>query len=31
MNIQERMDFINGIIKNIADFIQQNEEIKADF
>lgn len=31
MNIQERMDFINGIIKNIANFIQQNEEIKADF
>ena len=29
MNIQERMDFINGIIKNIADFIQQNEEIKS--
>lgn len=31
MNIQERMDSINGVIKNIADFIQSNEQIKSDF
>ena len=31
MNIQERMDSINGVIKNIADFIQSHEEIKLDF
>ena len=31
MNIQERMDSINGVIKNIAEFIQTHEEIKADF
>lgn len=31
MNIQERMDSINGVIKNIAEFIQNHEDIKADF
>lgn len=31
MNIQERMDSINGVIKNIAEFIQEHEDIKADF
>lgn len=31
MNIQECMDSINGVIKNIADFIQSHEEIKLDF
>jgi len=31
MNIQERMDSINGVIKNIAEFIQSDETIKADF
>lgn len=31
MNIKERMDSINGVIKNIADFIQSHEEIKLDF
>ncbi len=31
MIIQERMDSINGVIKNIAEFIQTNEEIKTDF
>ena len=31
MNIQERMDSINGVIKNIADFIQSHEEVKLDF
>ena len=31
MNIQERMDSINGVIKNIAEFIQNHEEIKIDF
>lgn len=31
MNIQERMDSINEVIKNIADFIQTNEEVKTDF
>ncbi len=31
MNIQERMDSINGVIKNIAEFIQNHAEIKADF
>lgn len=31
MNIQERMDSINGVIKNIAEFIQNNEDIKQDF
>ena len=31
MNIQERMDSINGVIKNIAEFIQTHEEIKTDF
>ena len=31
MNIQERMDSITGVIKNIADFIQSHEEIKLDF
>ena len=29
MIIQERMDSINGVIKNIAEFIQTNEEIKG--
>ena len=31
MNIQERMDSINGVIKNIAEFIQTHEDIKSDF
>jgi hypothetical protein len=31
MNIQERMDSINAVIKNIAEFIQTHEQIKADF
>lgn len=31
MNIQERMDSINGVIKNIAEFIQNHSEIKSDF
>lgn len=31
MNIQERMDSINGVIKNIAEFIQNDETIKTDF
>lgn len=31
MNIQERMDSINAVIKNIADFIQTDENIKNDF
>lgn len=31
MNIQERMDSINGVIKNIAEFIQNDENIKTDF
>ncbi len=31
MNIQERMDSINGVIKNIADFIQTHDEVKLDF
>ena len=31
MNIQERMDSINDVIKNIADFIQNNDDIKQDF
>lgn len=31
MNIQERMDSINGVIKDIAEFIQNNEDIKKDF
>lgn len=31
MNIQERMDSINGVIKNIAEFIQNDKDIKADF
>ena len=31
MNIQERMDSINGVIKNIAEFIQNHEDIKTDF
>ncbi len=31
MNIQERMDSINAVIKNIAEFIQQSEDIKDDF
>ena len=31
MNIQERMDSINGVIKNIAEFIQTHEDIKTDF
>ena len=31
MNIQERMDTINNVIKNIAEFIQTHEQIKADF
>ena len=31
MNIQERMDSINGVIKQIAEFIQSHEEIKTDF
>ncbi|MCM1340016.1 MAG: SEC-C metal-binding domain-containing protein [Muribaculaceae bacterium] len=31
MNIQERLDSINAIIKNIADFIQADEVVRADF
>ncbi len=31
MNIQERMDSINSVIKSIAEFIQTNDEIKGDF
>ena len=31
MNIQERMDSINDVIKNIAEFIQNNDDIKQDF
>lgn len=31
MNIQERMDSINGVIKDIAKFIQEHDEIKTDF
>ena len=31
MNIQERMDSINGVIRNIAEFIQNDEDIKLDF
>mgnify|MGYP002515908704 FL=1 len=31
MNIQERMDSINGVIKQIAEFIQNHEDIKTDF
>jgi len=31
MNIQERMDSINGTIKNIAEFIQTHDEVKTDF
>jgi len=31
MNIQERTDSINSVIKNIADFIQTNDNIKTDF
>ncbi len=31
MNIQERLDSINAVIKNIAEFIQTDENIKTDF
>lgn len=31
MNIQERMESINAVIKNIAEFIQTNDQIKQDF
>ena len=31
MILQERMDTINGVIKNIADFIQSHDEIKTRF
>ena len=31
MNIQERLDTINAVIKNIAEFIQTDENIKTDF
>ena len=31
MKIQERMDSINEVIKNIAEFIQTNDEVKTDF
>lgn len=31
MNIQERMDSINSVIKNIAEFIQNHPDIKTDF
>lgn len=31
MNIQERMDSINSVIKQIAEFIQNHEDIKTDF
>ena len=30
MNIQERLDTINAVIKNIAEFIQTDENIKTD-
>ena len=31
MNIQERTDKINGVIKNIAEFIQTHDSVKGDF
>ena len=31
MNIQERLDSINAVIKNIAEYIQTDENIKTDF
>ena len=31
MNIQERTDIINGVIRNIAEFIQVHKDIKDDF
>ncbi len=31
MNIQERMDSINDVMKNIAEFIQTDDNIKTDF
>jgi hypothetical protein len=31
MNIQERLDSINAVIKNIAEFIQVHKDIKDDF
>ncbi len=31
MDIQERMDSINGVIRDIADFIQTHQDIKDDF
>ena len=31
MNIQERTDAINAVIRNIAEFIQVHHDIKDDF
>ena len=31
MNIEERMESINGVIRDIADFIQSHKDIKDDF
>ena len=31
MNIQERTDAINAVIRNIAEFIQVHKDIKDDF
>ena len=31
MNIEERMESINAVIRDIADFIQSHEDIKGDF
>ena len=31
MNIQERMDSINSVIRDIAEFIQTDDKVKGDF
>ena len=31
MILQDRMESINNVIKNIAEFIQTHDEIKTDF
>ena len=31
MNIQEKTESINSVIRNIADFIQVHQDIKDDF
>lgn len=31
MLLQDRLDSINGVIRNIANFIQENETVKTDF